>query len=121
MSDELLEAIPLLAVLIEAAALVWAFARRNVNGIVLVNALVAAGVILLIAPELTASVQFADVFLLLQLVVLAFALTTLTTSFSWLAHPVGRPLAVWAEFSIMVGLSAALLIVVLILRMAQLV
>jgi hypothetical protein len=120
MSEELLEMIPLLAVLIEAAAFGWAFVRRNVSGIVLVNAVGAAGVILLVAPELKISLQFVDVFLLLQLAILAFALTTLTTSLSWFVQPVGRPLAVWTEFSILVGLSIALAVFLAILRLAHL-
>ena len=120
MSEELLEAIPLLAVLIEAAVFGWAFLRKNVSGIVLVNAIGAAGVIAFIAPELRMSLQFVDVFLLLQLAILAFALTTLTTSVSWFVHPIGRPLAVWTEFSILVGLSGMLAVFFAILQMARL-
>ena len=120
MSEELLEAIPLLAVLIEAAVFGWAFLRKNVGGIVLVNAIGAAGVIAFIAPELRMSLQFVDLFLLLQLAILAFALTTLTTSVSWFVHPVGRPLAVWTEFSILVGLSGMLAIFFAILQLARL-
>jgi hypothetical protein len=120
MSEELLETLPLLAVLIEAAVFGWAFLRKNVSGIVLVNAIGAAAVIAFIAPELRMSLQFVDVFLLLQLAIVAFALTTLTTSVSWLVHPVGRPLAVWAEFSILVGLSGMLAIFFAILQLARL-
>jgi hypothetical protein len=121
MSDELLEAIPMLAVLVELFAVGWAFARRNVNGLVLVNALGAAGLIVVVAPELRAGLQFDDLLVLLQLAVLAFALATLATSASWIAHPGGRPLIVWTEFSVIAGLSVALLTVVLLLKMARLV
>jgi hypothetical protein len=120
MSNELLEAIPMFAVLAEAAALIWAFARKNVNGVVLVNALGAAGLLLLVIPHLGASIRFADIFLLLQLVMLAFALATLTTSFSYLAYPNFRPWVVWTEFSVMAGLSMAFLTFIFALRMARL-
>jgi len=120
MSDELLETLPLIAVLIEVAVFGWAFLRKNVSGVVLVNAIGAAAVIALIAPELKVSLQFVDVFFVLQVVIVAFALATLTTSFSWLIHPTGRSLAVWAEFSVLVGLSAALAIFFAVLQMARL-
>jgi hypothetical protein len=118
MSDELLETIPALAVLIEAIALVWVFARRNVSGVVLINALGAAALILAIAPKLGASLQLADFFSILQLSVLVFALATLTTSLSWLAHRGGQTFAVWTEFSVMVGLSVALASLIFFLRAA---
>jgi hypothetical protein len=89
MSDELLEAIPTLAILVEAMALIWVFARRNVNGVVMVNALAAGALIFVIVPKLGASIQLGDFFLLMQLSVVAFALATLTTSLSWLAHRAG--------------------------------
>jgi hypothetical protein len=120
MSDELLETLPLIAVLIEVAVFGWAFLRKNVSGVVLVNAIGAAAVIALIAPELKVSLQFVDVFFVLQVVIVAFALATLTTSFSWLIHPTGRSLAVWAEFSVLVGLSATLAIFFAVLQMARL-
>lgn len=120
MTDELLEALPMVAVATEAGALALAYVRKNVSGIVLVNALGAAGVMTFIVPELRVSIQFLDVFFLLQLTMLAFAVATLTTSLSWLAHPIKRSLAVWTEFSIIAGLSAALLLLVLVLRAAQL-
>jgi len=116
MSDELLEAIPLLAVLAEAMALVWVFARRNVNGVVLVNALAAAALIFVIVPKLSASIQLGDFFLFMQLTVVAFALATLTTSLSWLAHRGGRTFVVWTEFSVIAGLSVALAGIIFFLR-----
>jgi hypothetical protein len=85
MSDELLETLPLVAVLIEVVVFGWAFLRKNVSGVVLVNAIGAAAVIALIAPELKVSLQFADVFLVLQVVILAFA-------HRLMAHPSDRPL-----------------------------
>jgi hypothetical protein len=121
MSDELLEMIPILAVLAEAMALVWVFVRKNMSGIVLVNALVAATVTLLVAPKLNASIGFADWLFLAQIVVMAFALATLATSVSWLAHPVEQPLMVWTEFSVMAGVSVAFVMVVVIVKVAQLV
>jgi hypothetical protein len=120
MSEELLETLPLVAVLIEIAVFGWAFLRKNVSSIVVVNALLAAGVILFIVPELRISLQFADVFLVLQVAVIAFALTTVTTSVSWFVHPAGRSLAVWAEFSVLVGLSMALSVFFAVLQMARL-
>jgi hypothetical protein len=88
--------------------------------VVLINALGAAAVIAFIAPELRVSLQFVDVFLVLQVVIVAFALTTLTTSVSWLVHPTGGSLAVWAEFSVLVGLSATLAVFFAVLQMARL-
>jgi hypothetical protein len=120
MSDELLQTIPVLAVIVELIAIAWAFARRNMNGVVLVNALGAVALIALVVPELRAGVQFDDVLVLLQFAVLAFALATLATSLSWVAHQGGRALAVWTEFSVLAGLSVALLSVVLILKLARL-
>jgi hypothetical protein len=120
MSEEMLETLPLVAVLIEIAVFGWAFLRKNVNSIVVVNALLAAGVILFIAPELKISLQFVDVFLVLQVAIIAFALTTLTTSVSWFVHPAGRALAVWTEFSILVGLSMALAVFFAVLQVARL-
>src|SRR5258708_7635126 len=120
MSDELIETLPMLAVLVEFVAMAFAFARRNVRSVVLVNALGAATLIALVAPELRAGVQFDDVLVLLQFAVLAFALATLATSLSWVAHRGGRALAVWTEFSVLAGLSVAFLTVVLILKLARL-
>ena len=120
MSEELLETLPLVAVVIEIAVFGWAFLRKNVNGIVVVNALLAAVVILFIAPEVKISLQFVDVFLVLQVAIIGFALTTLMTSVSWFVHPSGQSLAVWAEFSILVGLSMALTAFFAVLQMARL-
>jgi hypothetical protein len=108
MSDELIEALPMLAVLVELVAMGFAFARRNVRSVVLVNALGAA------------TFQFDDVLVVLQFAVLAFALATLATSLTWVAHPGGRALAVWTEFSVLAGLSVAFLTVVLVLKLARL-
>jgi hypothetical protein len=120
MSDELIEALPMLAVLVELVAMGFAFARRNVRSVVLVNALGAATLIALVAPELRSGVQFDDVLVVLQFAVLAFALATLATSLTWVAHPGGRALAVWTEFSVLAGLSVAFLTVVLVLKLARL-
>ena len=120
MSDELLETLPMLAVLVELAAVAFAFARRNMRSVVLVNALGAAALIGLVGPELRAGVQFDDVLVVLQFAVLAFALATLATSLTWVAHPGGRALAVWTEFSVLAGLSVALLTVVLVIKLARL-
>jgi hypothetical protein len=121
MTNDLVETIPLLAGLAEAGALIWAFARRNVNGVVLVNALGAAALLLLVVPHLGASIRFVDIFLLLQLMTLAFALATLMTSLSYVAYPVFRPWVVWTEFSVMAGLSAGFLAFIFALRIARLI
>jgi len=120
MSDELLETLPMLAILVELAAVILAFARRNIRSVVLVNALSATALIGLVAPELRSGVGFDDVLFILQFAVLAFALATLATSLSWVAHPGGRVLAVLTEFSVLAGLSVALLTVVLVLKLARL-
>jgi hypothetical protein len=120
MSDELIETIPMLALLLEVVAIAWAFARRNIKGVVIVNALGAAALIALVGPELGAGARFDDVLVVLQFAVLAFALATLATSLSWIAHPGRRAPAVWTEFSLLAGLSVALLTVVLVLKLARL-
>jgi hypothetical protein len=119
MSDELIEALPMLAVLVELAAVVLAFARRNIKSVVLVNALGAAALIGIVAPELRSGVRFDEVLVILQFAVLGFALATLATSLSWVAHPGGRAVAIWTEFSVLAGLSVALLTVVLVLKLAR--
>ncbi len=121
MSNETLAAIPLFAILAEAGAALWALARKDLHAIALVNALAAAGLMLLVVPELGASLQFVDVFFLLQVALLIFALTTLTTSVSWFAFPMSQPWLVWSEFSVLSGLSLAVLAFVLALRTTRLI
>jgi hypothetical protein len=119
MLDELIEAIPLVAVLAELGALTWAFTRKNIGSVVLVNSLAAAGLLLLIAPALSGSFYFADALLVLQVATVAFALTTLATSVSWVAHPARKPWLVWAEFSVLGGLSVGLLLLVVAFNTAH--
>jgi hypothetical protein len=121
MSNEAFETIPLLAVLAEVAALVWALARRNAESLALVNALGAAGLTLIVGPKLGGSIEFADVLFLAQLAVLGFALTTLATSLSWLARPANRPWLVWAEFSVLSSLSLAVLAFIVAAKSARLI
>lgn len=121
MSNEALQAIPMLALFAEAGAAIWAFARKDLKSIVLVNALAAAGVMLFIAPELSVSIKFVDVILLLQVALLTFALATLTTSLSWFAFPDSQPWLVWSEFSVVAGLSLAVLAFVSALGVARLI
>jgi hypothetical protein len=112
MLDELLETLPMVAVLAELGALSWAFARKNIVSVVLVNSLAAAGLLLAVGPHLGVSFHFADVLLVLQVATVAFAMVTLATSVSWVAHPNRKPWMVWAEFAILAGLSGALLMLV---------
>ncbi len=121
MSDETLAAIPMFALLAEASAALLALARKDLHSIALVNALAAAGLVLILVPELGVSVRYVDPLLALQVVLLAFALTTLTTSLCWFAFRQGQPWLVLTEFSILAALSTTVAIIVVVLRIARLI
>lgn len=121
MSDETLAAIPMFALLAEAAAALLALARKDLHSIALINALAAAGLMLILVPELSISIRFVDVLLLLQIALLAFALTTLTTSLCWFAFRQGQPWLVLSEFSVLAALSTTVAAIVFMLRITRLI
>jgi len=120
MSNETLAAIPARALAAEAGAAIRALAREELRGIGLVDAPAAAGV-MLIVPELSVAIRFIDVFLLLRVALLTFAVATLTTGFCRLAVPQGQPWLGWSEFSILAGLSMAVVAFVFVPKVMRLI
>ncbi len=106
MSNDEFHAGVTVAVLVEAGVAGWALARRRLTAVVLLNGLIAAGVLFYNAPDLGLLLQTLDQN---SLLLLAVELVTLATSAFWFAYP-APPWLVWTQFSIHALVSLAFLI-----------
>jgi hypothetical protein len=115
------EAVALLAVLAQAGALVWALARGDLTGVVLINLLGAGGFLTATLPTLSVSMKTLDEdFLSLLFALLVFEIVTLGTSLLWFVDPHLKWLA-WTEFSIQGLLSLAVLIFIFTFKVTRLI
>jgi hypothetical protein len=115
------EAVSLLAVLAQAGALVWALARGDLTGVVLINLLGAGGFLAATLPTLGVSMKTLDEdFLALLFALLVFEIVTLATSLSWFFDAPLEWLA-WTEFSIQGLLSLAVLIFIFTFKVTRLI
>jgi hypothetical protein len=115
------EAGALLAVLAQGGALIWALARGDLTGVVLINLLGAGGFLAATLPTLGVSMKTLDQdFLSLLFALLVFEMVTLATSLLWLLDSRLAWLA-WTEFSIQGLLSLAVLIFIFTFRVTRLI
>jgi hypothetical protein len=115
------EAGALLAVLAQAGALIWALARGDLTGVVLINLLGAGGFLVATLPTLGVSMKTLDQdFLSLLFALLVFEMVTLATSLLWFLDSHLAWLA-WTEFSIQGLLSLAVLIFIFTFRVTRLI
>jgi hypothetical protein len=119
--DSAPEAVALLAVLAQAGALVWALARGDLTGVVLINLLGAGGFLTATLPTLNVSMKTLDQdFLSLLFALLVFEIVTLGTSLSWFFDPHLEWLA-WTEFSIQGLLGLAVLVFIFTFTVTRLI